>query len=49
MFTEFLAIPAIGVPIANPDNNQHQYDENIRIGNFWRGIETFAVLYLLDW
>jgi acetylornithine deacetylase/succinyl-diaminopimelate desuccinylase-like protein len=49
MFTEILAIPAIGVPIANPDNNQHQYDENIRIGNFWRGIETFAVLLLSDW
>ncbi len=49
MFTDLLDLPAIGVPIANPDNNQHQYDENIRIGNLWRGIETMAALLVADW
>jgi acetylornithine deacetylase/succinyl-diaminopimelate desuccinylase-like protein len=34
----------IGVPIANHDNNQHASNENIRIGNFWDGIEMYAAL-----
>lgn len=49
MFTDLLDLPAIGVPIANPDNNQHQYDENIRIGNLWRGIEIMAALLMASW
>ena len=47
-FNDSLGIPVIGVAIANHDNNQHQEDENIRIGNLWSGIETFAALFLLD-
>jgi hypothetical protein len=37
-------MPVVGVPIVNYDNGQHAQDENLRIGHFWRGIETYAVL-----
>ncbi|MGB8952047.1 MAG: M20/M25/M40 family metallo-hydrolase [Candidatus Aminicenantales bacterium] len=47
MFDETLGVPIIGVPIANHDNNQHQPNENIRIGHLWKGIETFAALMTL--
>ena len=36
--------PAITVPIANHDNNQHSFNENIRIQNLWDGIELMAAL-----
>jgi acetylornithine deacetylase/succinyl-diaminopimelate desuccinylase-like protein len=39
-----LGLPVIGVPIVNHDNNQHAHDENLRLGNFWRGIEIYAAL-----
>ncbi|MEK6629479.1 MAG: M20/M25/M40 family metallo-hydrolase [Acidobacteriota bacterium] len=41
---ERIGLPMIGVPIVNYDNNQHSYNENLRMGHFWRGIETYAVL-----
>jgi acetylornithine deacetylase/succinyl-diaminopimelate desuccinylase-like protein len=45
-----LAVPEIGVPIVNHDNNQHAQNENLRIGNFWRGMEIFgALLAALNW
>lgn len=34
--------PQIGLPIVNHDNNQHAANENLRIQNFWDGIEIFA-------
>jgi acetylornithine deacetylase/succinyl-diaminopimelate desuccinylase-like protein len=34
----------ISVPIANYDNNQHAENENIRLQNFWDGIETWAAI-----
>lgn len=37
------------VPIANYDNNQHAEDENIRLGNFFDGIETMAAVMLVNW
>jgi len=47
---ENLKLPLIGVPIANYDNSQHSTNENIRLGNFWRGIETYGGLLAgLDW
>jgi acetylornithine deacetylase/succinyl-diaminopimelate desuccinylase-like protein len=47
---EDLGLPWIGVPIVNYDNHQHSADENLRIGNLWQGIETYAVLLAdLDW
>ena len=47
---EDLGLPWIGVPIVNHDNHQHSSDENLRLGNLWDGIETYAVLLAdLDW
>jgi acetylornithine deacetylase/succinyl-diaminopimelate desuccinylase-like protein len=47
---EDLRLPWIGVPIVNYDNHQHSADENLRLGNLWQGIETYAVLLAdLDW
>ncbi len=34
----------ITVPMANHDNNQHSFNENIRIQNLWDGIELMAAL-----
>lgn len=47
---EELGASSISVPIANPDNNQHGEDENLRIGNLYEGVATFEALMLLhDW
>ena len=48
VFEEVLATPLIGVPIVNHDNNQHSYNENLRIANLWKGIETMAVLLSME-
>ena len=44
MIEGVLHVPTISVPIANHDNNQHSYNENIRIQNLWDGIELMAAL-----
>ena len=41
---ETVHAPAITVPIANHDNNQHSFNENLRIQNLWDGIEVMAAL-----
>src|ERR1035441_3506457 len=41
---DILHAPTITVPIANHDNNQHSFNENIRIQNLWDGIELMAAL-----
>jgi acetylornithine deacetylase/succinyl-diaminopimelate desuccinylase-like protein len=47
---EDLGLPWIGVPIVNYDNHQHSSDENLRLGQFWRGIEEYgAILADLSW
>jgi acetylornithine deacetylase/succinyl-diaminopimelate desuccinylase-like protein len=47
---EDLGLPWIGVPIVNYDNHQHSSDENLRLGNLWQGIETYAaILSGLNW
>lgn len=48
LFTDTLATPAIGIPIANHDNNQHSSNENIRLQNLWDGIETMAALLSME-
>jgi acetylornithine deacetylase/succinyl-diaminopimelate desuccinylase-like protein len=48
IFEDTLKIPIIGVSIVNHDNNQHQPDENLRLGNLWRGIETFTALLMME-
>ena len=39
-----LGAPTIVVPIGNHDNNQHSFDENLRLQNLWDGIELMAAL-----
>ena len=47
LFEKYLSAKTITVPIANHDNNQHAENENIRLQNFWNGIETMAALMLM--
>jgi len=37
----------IGVPTANHDDNQHSFNENLRIQNLWDGIELMAALLVM--
>jgi acetylornithine deacetylase/succinyl-diaminopimelate desuccinylase-like protein len=47
---EDLGLQYVGVPIVNYDNHQHSSDENLRLGQFWRGIEIYgAILADLNW
>jgi acetylornithine deacetylase/succinyl-diaminopimelate desuccinylase-like protein len=47
---EDLGLPWIGVPIVNYDNHQHSADENLRLREFWRGMEEYgAILADLNW
>jgi acetylornithine deacetylase/succinyl-diaminopimelate desuccinylase-like protein len=39
-----LGTRTIVIPIGNHDNNQHSFDENLRIQNLWDGIELMAAL-----
>jgi acetylornithine deacetylase/succinyl-diaminopimelate desuccinylase-like protein len=41
---EALDQPFIIVPLVNPDNNQHSFDENLRLGHFLDGIRAFTGL-----
>jgi acetylornithine deacetylase/succinyl-diaminopimelate desuccinylase-like protein len=44
MIERILGAPTITTPIANHDNNQHSFNENIRLANLWTGIEMLAAL-----
>jgi acetylornithine deacetylase/succinyl-diaminopimelate desuccinylase-like protein len=48
-FGQALGAPAVILPIANPDNNQHAADENLRLGNLWYGVDLFALLLTTPW
>ena len=43
-FVQVLGIPAVVVPTVNPDNNQHSPNENLRLKDFVRGIETMVAV-----
>ena len=45
-FINELDIPAVIVPLVNPDNNQHSPNENLRLGNLIDGIQTFMSILL---
>ncbi len=47
LFTELMGKPAVIVPIANHDNNQHAPDENLRIANLWYGIDLYGALFTM--
>jgi acetylornithine deacetylase/succinyl-diaminopimelate desuccinylase-like protein len=42
-----LSARTIVIPIANHDDNQHTFDENLRIQNLWDGIELMAALLIM--
>ena len=44
MIEEILHAPTITTPIANHDNNQHSFNENLRIQNLWDGMELLGAL-----
>ena len=44
LFTDVLKKPALVVPMANHDNNQHAANENIRIENLWFGIKLIGAI-----
>jgi acetylornithine deacetylase/succinyl-diaminopimelate desuccinylase-like protein len=46
VLVEALRLPFLLVPTVNADNNQHTYDENMRIGNFVTGTETIYSLLI---
>ena len=41
---EILDAPFVILPLVNGDNNQHTYDENMRIGHYVGGVRTIAAL-----
>jgi len=47
-FTDVLEVPTVGVPIVNHDNNQHSPNENVRLRDFFSGIEILAAAMLTE-
>ncbi|MFN2577183.1 MAG: M20/M25/M40 family metallo-hydrolase [Pyrinomonadaceae bacterium] len=47
IITDRLKTVTITVPIVNYDNNQHAENENLRLQNFWDGIETLAAVMMI--
>jgi acetylornithine deacetylase/succinyl-diaminopimelate desuccinylase-like protein len=43
-FIQAVGFPAVLVPLVNFDNNQHEENENLRLGTFFDGIVTVAAL-----
>jgi acetylornithine deacetylase/succinyl-diaminopimelate desuccinylase-like protein len=39
-----LNVPFVITPLVNGDNNQHSYDENMRVGNYVDGVRVFTRL-----
>ena len=39
-----LNVPFVITPLVNGDNNQHSYDENMRVGNYLDGVRAFTRL-----
>jgi acetylornithine deacetylase/succinyl-diaminopimelate desuccinylase-like protein len=44
MIERTLGTRTIEIPVVNHDDNQHSFDENLRIQNLWDGIEVMAAL-----
>jgi acetylornithine deacetylase/succinyl-diaminopimelate desuccinylase-like protein len=47
VITDATGAPTLIVPLANPDNNQHAENENLRVGHLWDGIATMAAVMRL--
>jgi acetylornithine deacetylase/succinyl-diaminopimelate desuccinylase-like protein len=48
LVTDVAGKPAVVVPVANHDNNQHGANENLRIANLWYAIDLYAALLTMD-
>jgi acetylornithine deacetylase/succinyl-diaminopimelate desuccinylase-like protein len=46
---EILDAPFVIVPLVNGDNNQHTFDENMRIGHYVEGVQTIFGLLRSRW
>lgn len=44
LIEEIFHATVIGLPIVNYDDNQHAANENLRLGNLWEGIQTYAAM-----
>jgi acetylornithine deacetylase/succinyl-diaminopimelate desuccinylase-like protein len=44
LFVTTLGVPAVSVGTVNPDNNQHSPNENLRVGDFLRGIRIMTAV-----
>lgn len=50
LFADIFHVPVIGLPIVNYDDNQHAANENLRLGNLWDGIQSYAFMIAgLSW
>ena len=47
VITEETGAPTLVIPLANPDNNQHAENENLRVGALWDGIAAMAAVMQL--
>lgn len=47
-FVQELKIPAVLVPLVNPDNGQHSPNENLRLGHYRNGIKTVLAILNSD-
>jgi acetylornithine deacetylase/succinyl-diaminopimelate desuccinylase-like protein len=47
LFTDVAGKPAVIIPVANHDNNQHGANENLRIANLWYAIDLYAALFAM--
>jgi acetylornithine deacetylase/succinyl-diaminopimelate desuccinylase-like protein len=43
-FIDAFHVPTLGLSLANYDDNQHTDNENLRLGNLWKGIATLAAI-----
>jgi acetylornithine deacetylase/succinyl-diaminopimelate desuccinylase-like protein len=48
LFTDVAGKPAVIVPVANHDNNQHGANENLRVANLWYAIDLYAALLTME-
>jgi acetylornithine deacetylase/succinyl-diaminopimelate desuccinylase-like protein len=44
VYTDILQAPFVVVPTVNHDNNQHAANENVRVGNLFRGAQILAAI-----
>jgi len=48
IFEKVLKTSPVTVPIANHDNNQHAENENIKLKNFFEGIQVFTAIMTME-